>query len=408
MATLFSSILLTLIVLAAIPALTFFVEAVAAITSPRPLDFSEPSGVGSRPSVAVLIPAHNESTGILPTIKSVSSQLRAGDRLLVVADNCTDDTASIATVLGAEVVERNDPLRIGKGYALDWGVDHLRADPPEILIILDADCCFSDGSIDQLATTCQTKGRPAQALNLMKAPADLGESFQLAEFAWRVKNWVRPLGLQALGLPCQLTGTGMAFPWEIIQSADLASGELVEDLKLGLELSRAGYSPVFCPAANVISYFPSSTEGARTQRERWERGHLEIIVRVAPRMIYEAIINAKVGLLVLALDAAVPPIVLLTSIEVTLFLLSSMALAWGLPGTSFYIALGSVSAVAIAILLCWRRFGRDVLPLGTIKKLPFFLIGKLNLYRRIMSRGRTNQWIRTDRSKAAPPENRGD
>jgi cellulose synthase/poly-beta-1,6-N-acetylglucosamine synthase-like glycosyltransferase len=400
---LFPSVLLALVILAAIPVLVFFVEVVVAVNSNLLRLPGTPRG-SNRSRVAVLIPAHNESVGIVPTIENVMTQLRAGDRLLVVADNCTDDTSTVATSLGVEVIERNDRLRIGKGYALDWGVKHLSADPPEIVVILDADCCFSEGSIDHLAAACHVNGRPAQALNLMKAPADLPDSFQFAEFAWRVKNWVRPLGLKKLHLPCHLTGTGMAFPWEIIQSAHLASGEIVEDLKLGLELAKAGYSPVFCPGAGVVSYFPSSIAGAKTQRERWEQGHLNIIVTLVPRMIWDAIISANIGLFALALDATVPPIVLLAFLEATLLLLSGMALAWGLSGSSFYIALASVSALAIAILLCWRNFGRDVLPLGKIRPLQNLLIGKLDLYRRIISRDRTSQWVRTDRAKTPPPE----
>ena len=53
-----------------------------------------------------------------------------------------------------------------------------------------------------------------QILDLMTAPEDSPINYRVAEFAWRVNNWVRPLGLAALGLPCQLMGTGMAFPWD--------------------------------------------------------------------------------------------------------------------------------------------------------------------------------------------------
>ena len=74
---------------------------------------------------------------------------------------------------------------------------------------------------------------------------------QVAEFAWRVKNMARPLSLTALGLLCQLVGTGMAFPWALIRSVDLGSGQIVEDLKLGLDLAGAGYPPGFCPDAIV-------------------------------------------------------------------------------------------------------------------------------------------------------------
>ena len=38
--------------------------------------------ISKRPSVVVLIPAHNESSGLLPTINSVKAQLVEGDRIL--------------------------------------------------------------------------------------------------------------------------------------------------------------------------------------------------------------------------------------------------------------------------------------------------------------------------------------
>ena len=69
----------------------------------------------TRPNIAVLIPAHNESTGLLPTIGDVQAQLQQGDRLLVVADNCTDDTADVARAAGAEVVERRDQEKNWQG-----------------------------------------------------------------------------------------------------------------------------------------------------------------------------------------------------------------------------------------------------------------------------------------------------
>jgi cellulose synthase/poly-beta-1,6-N-acetylglucosamine synthase-like glycosyltransferase len=95
---------------------------------------------GPRQPVTVLVPAHNESRGLLPTLANIQSQFQPGDLLLVVADNCTDDTATLARTVGAEVVERNDPAKRGKGYALDCGVRHLNSKPPGIIIIVDADC----------------------------------------------------------------------------------------------------------------------------------------------------------------------------------------------------------------------------------------------------------------------------
>ena len=66
-------------------------------------------GPAGRPRCVVLVPAHNEETGIGRTILAILPQLGADDRLVVVADNCTDRTADVVRSLGATVLERTDP-----------------------------------------------------------------------------------------------------------------------------------------------------------------------------------------------------------------------------------------------------------------------------------------------------------
>src|SRR5262249_52158688 len=162
----------------------------------------------------------------------------------------------VASTAGAEALERKEFTRVGKGYALDYALRHLALDPPATVICIDADCRLSEGTIDRLARTCQATQRPVQALDLMTAPEGSPINFRVGGFAMGVKNLVRPLGLSALGLPCQLMGTGMAFPWKLIHSVSLASDALVEDIKLGLELAQIGSPPLFCPFACVTSGFP--------------------------------------------------------------------------------------------------------------------------------------------------------
>jgi cellulose synthase/poly-beta-1,6-N-acetylglucosamine synthase-like glycosyltransferase len=190
----------------------------------------------------------------------------------VVADNCIDDTVDVARAAGADVIVRNDLKKIGKGYALDWGVQHLGADPPAIVIIFDADCRLARHAIAELAAACITTRRPAQALYLITESDQSSINYQVAEFAFLVKKRVRPLGLNALNLSCQMMGTGRAFPWETIRSTNLASRSIVEDLELGLKLAQAGHPLLFCLFAKVTSRFPWSSEGVRGQSKRWEGG----------------------------------------------------------------------------------------------------------------------------------------
>ena len=209
-------IVLTLLAaLLAVPALTLCAQILAALLYRR--GAAQPHG--PRLKVAVLMPAHDEATGIRQSLHNLLPQLLPTDRLIVIADNCSDDfTASIAAAAGAEVIERRDPTRRGKGFALDFGVRHLEHNPPEIVIIADADCVFAAGSIDLLARDCAVRARPIQALYLMLSPEGAGTRTRIAQFAWLVKNQVRPTGMLALNLPCHLMGTGMAFPWACVQS----------------------------------------------------------------------------------------------------------------------------------------------------------------------------------------------
>jgi cellulose synthase/poly-beta-1,6-N-acetylglucosamine synthase-like glycosyltransferase len=394
MLVLLSSVITVLSLLLLVPTLVFVAEVAAGCLLPSPGS----KIVAARESrIAVLIPAHNESIGIIPTIDDIKQQLRPGDRIVVVADNCSDDTATVAASLEAEVSARNDFSRIGKGYALGWGVDHLTADPPAIVIVIDADCRITAGTIDRLAETCAQTQRPVQSLYLMTAPAGSAINHQVAEFAWRVKNWVRPLGLGAMGLPCQLMGTGMAFPWEVIRSADLSSGFIVEDLKLGLELATAGHAALFCPSAVVTSTFPTSAKGTRTQRQRWEQGHIGLILTKSPALLFSALRERSKDLLALTLDLIVPPITLLTLLLTAMVFLAAIA---SLANASLYplaVSLVSLLLMVASVVAAWSKYGRDILPTRSFALIGRYGLGKLNLYRAILLGFRNSRWIRTDR-----------
>jgi cellulose synthase/poly-beta-1,6-N-acetylglucosamine synthase-like glycosyltransferase len=399
-ATLISSALVIGACLLAIGVAVICIEIVAAVMLPGRRLVPSASASG-REVVAVLVPAHNEGSELIPTLTDIQSQSAPGDRLLVVADNCTDDTAAVALACGAEVIERHDAAKHGKGYALDYGIRYLMSsDPPNTIIIVDADCRLAEGMIDQLALTCAVSRRPAQALYLMTAPTDSQINHQVAEFAWRVKNWLRPLGLSALRLPCQLMGTGMAFPCRVINSAELGNARLVEDLKLGLDLALAGYPPVFCPSAAITSHFASSRKGAGTQRRRWEQGHVDLIIRAGPRLLATALARRNWELLALVFDMAVPPLSLLVMILITMLGISGGAALLGLSSLAFVVNIASFMTLMFAIFLAWLRCGRDLLPLSALLLTPGYLVGKFNIYSQFLSGKMDSRWTRTDRTKS--------
>ncbi|HEX4855207.1 MAG TPA: glycosyltransferase family 2 protein [Limnobacter sp.] len=348
--------------------------------------------------VAILIPAHNESIHLVPTLQSIQAQACPRLRILVVADNCTDDTARIARTHGAEVIERINPRLRGKGYALDFGVRHLAGHPPDVVIILDADCLLEQGTLHCLASATVATGRPVQALYLMGNPdkTAAGVKARIAEFAWRVKNHARPLGLHLLGLPCQLTGSGMAFPWHVLQGVPLATGEIVEDMKLGVMLAERGYAPVFCEQALVVSSFPTNAEAVKSQRTRWEHGHLAMIFREGLPKLAHGLLRRDRALFFLALDLCIPPLALLVMLSALWAVLASLYAVFSgdlrlpaLAGTGFML-------LAISVSLAWHSFGRDVISAQELLKAPVYILSKLSLYAGFLVR-RQVDWVRSRR-----------
>jgi cellulose synthase/poly-beta-1,6-N-acetylglucosamine synthase-like glycosyltransferase len=396
--------LLLLGVVLLLPCTVLLVQVLAALLARKHdvTDSPEPGlPISPPPEVRLLMPAHNEADCIAEILRALLPQLDFHKRLVLVADNCTDATADIARRVAGnsdfvEVIERHNPDLRGKGYALDHGVRHLGANPPDVILVVDADCHLKPGSIETLAMLCLTTGRPVQALDLMQAPAGGSIKTRLAEFAWLVKNQVRALGYLQLGLPCQLMGTGMAFTWSQVSQAKLATGQLVEDMQLGIDLARSGMPPLFCPQALVTSVFPSAAEGLQTQRTRWEHGHLGVILTQVPRLLWQALTTGNGALLAMALDLCVPPLALLTLLTVGTLTASCATAIFGGGALPVLLAAMAITMLGLAVMLAWWNFGRGVISLKQLCHVPLYVLAKLPLYFYFLVK-RQSVWVRSKR-----------
>ncbi len=355
-----------------------------------------------RPRTAVLVPAHDEQEIIADTIRRLRTQLEAGDRLVVVADNCTDATAARARAAGAEVIEREDPQRRGKGYALARGVSLLRADPPQVLVVIDADCRAEPGTIDHLARLVGRLNLPQQGLDLLDAPPGLATRAAISQLAFVVKNHVRPTGLQRLGVPCPLMGTGMAIPFAALDQVDLATGHLSEDMKLGIDLAIAGYPARFCPQAKVFSPMAGDTASSLTQRTRWEQGHLHTLLTQTPRLLYHALRQRRPRLLAMAADLLVPPLAALSLLVLAVIFWTGLGAALGASPWPLYLSSALALGLALTVLAAWARFGRDRVPAQALLAIPVYILWKLPIYVGFLWQ-RQRDWVRTQRQAPRPP-----
>lgn len=352
--------------------------------------------VSPRPcATAILIPAHNEAKGIAQTVSQIKALLPSDAFVLVVADNCTDDTAERARISRVRVVERNDLKNRGKGFALDFGRTQLAASPPECVIILDADCVPVAGTIEALIAAASETGTPVQSVNLMRAGAEAGPMVEISNFAFLIKNLVRQRGLVRSGGPAILTGTGMAFPWAVFERLTLASSNIVEDLAITVALTRDGTKPVLVEAARVWSE-AATAKDTLTQRTRWEHGFVSMALAHAVPVIASGIAKFQLASVRLGLHLLVPPLALLFCIGfATLLVLGALALSGADIGPAIVVG-AMMSASVLLLAIAWWREGRALLTARAILRIPLYVVWKIPVYLKLV-RGAETEWVRTTR-----------
>jgi len=384
-----------LAILVTIPCLVLLLECLAAVllTPPRGENKTNPNL-----QISVLIPAHNEASGIEQTLLPLIPQVKNSQDILVVADNCTDATAEIARQTGVSVIERSNETERGKGYALDYGLQHLATINPDIVVLVDADCQVSPGTIEKIAQLSWSTGNPVQVTYLMEKPSQPSAKDLISALAFLVKNQVRILGVSNLGLPCPLQGTGMAFPFSLLKQVSLNSGNIVEDMQLGIDLALQGHPTLFYPDGRVISVLPQETATAKTQRTRWEHGHLKTLITQVPRLLQGAISQKSFALFACALDLAIPPLSFLVLLWLLVTFVSLLGIILGLSSLIPLVLLGLAgSSILLSIVLSWAKFARDEISLVTLLKIPFYILWKIPIYFSFLWR-REEKWIRTERN----------
>lgn len=347
-----------------------------------------------RAPIVAIMPAHNEQSIITQTVATTISALQADDRLIVIADNCTDDTAAHARAAGAEVIERHDPDRRGKGYALQYAIDHLRDAPPDTVLFLDADCSMDAFSMTRVVEMSRRDGVPVQAVYLMAPPAEPKPKDVVSAFAWAFINAARMSGLDTIGFVCRLTGAGMAAPYAVISAVGLASGEIVEDLLLSIQLTETGHAPRLADDAFVFSTLPANIDAANRQHARWEQGSLAMAMRRAPGLVARGLLGGR-QCLALGLDVAIPPLFLFATILMVITL-SALPFVFAGNAGALIAALAAIACLGLAVMIGWRKVGRVCAPGARLSGLLSYGLSKIGVYSG-EARQSTKTWTRTDR-----------
>lgn len=257
-----------------------------------------------------MVPAHNEAAGIGETVTSLLSADYPSSfrRVVVIADNCSDDTGARAHAAGAEVLVRNEPDRRGKGYALELGFRHALADDfAQGVLVVDADTVVAKNLWHAISSRIAAGAHAIQVTNAVRNPS-AGWRPCLQSIAMATINGVRSLGRERWGLSTGLRGTGMAFSRTVLQRVPHAAYGVVEDVEYGVQLGFHGVRVVFASETWIASDAPVTASAALSQRRRWEGGRLALLRAIVPSLLRAAFERRSLILLDLAADLLVPPL----------------------------------------------------------------------------------------------------
>jgi len=368
--------------------------ALALLRPPTP-----PRAAGQQRRFAILVPAHNEEALIgrlLVNLQQLDYPSTKFDTY-VVADNCSDDTASLARSHRARVYERFDRTLEGKGFALRWLLERIREgrDRYDAFVVLDADSVVAANFLQSMDSRLEAGSQVIQAyysvLNTGESPVATLRFVALAAL-----HYLRPLGRSALGLSCGLKGNGMCFAAPVLERFGWEWFALAEDVEFHLALVEEGIRVDFAPETYVLADMPTTLQQADSQNARWERGRLQLLRRRVPRLLVTGLRQRSALRLDAAVEQSIPPL----SVPIALgSLCLGASLALGLAVPAALAALGLVGQ-ALYLLIGLRAVHAPPRVYRALAYAPLYMLWKVGLYLRVLGNTRSTRWIRTARTPA--------
>lgn len=352
---------------------------------------------------AIAIPAHNEAQVIAATVQRLRQMAYPADHfdIHVVADHCSDETAAVAQASGAEVHVRSEGLRGRKGYAVDWVVHRLLADPREYdaVAIFDADSQVDASFLIEVSRYLAAGAKVVQGRHMIANP-DASRFAALADADMRLNNLIRNHAKENLGLSARLMGDAMVFQREVLERHPwLGAGSLTEDRDYGIYLVTQGVRIRFASDAVSVGQAVTRWQDATPQRLRWYGGAFELQRRYLRPLAAKAVRERNLDALDKLLELALPPFSLL-ALGSFLVLLSHGVLAW-LGGQSwFWVAIGA-GLVGLAVLFPFLGLAATGAPRTAYRALiaaPLYILWRIGITLRVRLRPKDISWVRTRRS----------
>jgi 1,2-diacylglycerol 3-beta-glucosyltransferase len=317
--------------------------------------YREPRGAEGEIRFLVLVPAHDEEQGLPRTLAAIVRERRPGDRVLVVADRCSDGTADVARSFGALVLERGADEEPGRAAARQAGLEYARKLQWDAVLMLDADSVIDPGFLAACERALAGGAVAIQARSESGAGRSLARNAALAAFT--LQGITIPRGRDRLGVSVRLRGTGMA----IVRDVALAHrfrAPASEDLFFTLDLLLDGVRCRHVESARLRSEGAGTWGAFGGQKVRYEAGRMAAARTYVPRLLRRAVRDRDPSCLEAAWFLATPPFALAALSLAAAAAVAAIGAAWAVTAV-FAVGL-AVLALTVAIGLVQARAGLRV------------------------------------------------
>lgn len=351
----------------------------------------------TRRRFVLLVPAHNEELIIGKLIRS-ARELNYDPglfELVIIADNCTDGTASIALDGGVRCLIRNRPDLRGKPYALEWALRRIDPDSFDALAIIDADTVLDREFLNAMNRKLEQGCEAVQGYFTLMNPDDSWLT-RLGKFPAILKFRIRYFCKERLGLTCPLMGNGMCFSRRIIELYGWNAFSITENWEYYTKLVLKGHTVHYAADAVIYSYTSTNLSHSEAQRKRWFKGRLGVLGAYCQGLTRKAVREKDLKSLDALIELAMPSYSMMLNWNL---LLLAIAVGAGLAGLHmhgaivFTVALLLVQAsFLMAAAAVERPSAKSVL---SILRLPEFLLWKVYIIAKGLLSIRDKSWEKT-------------
>ena len=391
---LFSIVLALLTIVLWFPALVDLASLVGTLLRARD-DTSEVNPPTARPKLLFLIPAHNEHLLITHCVESFvrMDYPTSARRIVVIADNSTDDTATLARKAGADCLERFDAERRGKPHALAWALTQIDIRDFDACVIVDADTTVDRGFAKALAAMS-----PLDDIALQANIGTLNEwdnwLTRLAGVLARCRYEVTYRLRDAAGINCPLTGNGMCIGRRLLDQGWQAFS-LTENWELYARYTASGIRIRYAHDARILTQQVRTMRQGQIQRSRWLAGRISVLRAWGSTILRSRATPLRDKLATVGELGALSPVLQLSAA----LLVGSLALVSRGPGSQ-WIAIAAFASVMMQLAATLVVLLRHPDPLGTLSAflyLPAYAIWRTTVAAGTMLIPGNGEWRKTER-----------